>query len=334
MLTSTCGSRPKLSTPARSWPLRWVRMRRTAVASLSSELCTLADRSAATSNAWFGGRVSTWRPARARVSKATISTRSASETRERPADSGGGNTRQMRTISARAKTPAPTSRGRVSSKPTVEGQPFGGDDAQGGQRDPGPDLQLARMRRLHGGRPGWRKGQTVRRLELRDRVREQIDGEPGWLDFAADRLLDRIEAGWVGVRERADRARGERAPAAIRTDDAHGGRAGIRNDGHRFIRMKTAARHAGRQHPLAEVLDEDGKRDPQRQIRLVDVEAEERLADGFIAHHHQRRLQARDQRPAKGRLAQVLAAGDMDVLQVDVRQQRIGRIGGANAADP
>ena len=65
----------------------------------------------------------------------------------------------------------------------------------------------------------------------------------------------------------------------------------------------------------------------------MNVEAEECLADGFIAHHHQWGLQARDQRPAEGRRAQVLAAGDMDILQIDVRQQRIGRIGGADAAD-
>ena len=147
MLTSTWGSRPKLSTPARSSPCRCCRMRRTVVASLSRALCTLAERSAATSSDWLLGEVCTWKPARDAVSRV----RTPSERRARPRDNGGGKTRQAATITASATTPAPKNRGRVISKPTVKGQPLGGDDPQRGQRDPRPDFQLPRMGCLDGG---------------------------------------------------------------------------------------------------------------------------------------------------------------------------------------
>src|SRR5437879_2970157 len=138
-------------------------MPRTMAASLSSALCTLADRSAATSNDCLLGVVWTWMPASDAVSSSTISVRRLSERRARLGGNGGGKTRQMTTMIASASTPAPRNRGRVTSKPTVEGQPFGRHDGERRQGDPPPDLQLAAVGRLDGDCPRWCQRKTVGR---------------------------------------------------------------------------------------------------------------------------------------------------------------------------
>src|SRR4029077_16214480 len=204
MLTSTCGSRPKLSTPARLSPCRCCRTRRTVAASLSNALCTLAERSATTSSDWAVGVVWTWRPASAAVRSNTIRVRSPSELRARRGGNGGGKKRQMATMMTSASTPAPRKRGRVTSKPTVKGQPFGRHDGKRRQRDPRPDLELARMGRLDNTRPGRRQRQAVGWLQLRNRVRKQVHAEPRALHLAGDGLLDGVQAGQVCIPEGGD----------------------------------------------------------------------------------------------------------------------------------
>src|SRR5207248_2094000 len=316
MLTSTWESRPKLRTPARSSPRRCCRMRRTVAASLSSALWTLADRSAATSKDCRLGVVWTWNPAREAVSKSTIKRRSPSESRARTRGSGGGKTRQMATMMPSARTPAPRNRGRVSSKPTVEGQPFGRHDAECGERDPGPDLELTVMRCLNGGGPGGGKGETVGGFELRDRVRKQVDAEPGPLDLARNDLLHGVDAGDISVAEGRDRSQGDRAAVSVQSDHVDRGRARFGHDRHRLVGMETVARYARRQHPFAQVLRQDGKRDTQRQVGFVQVEAKEHLPERLLANKHKWRLLAGDQRPAERRLPQVLASRHVHVLQV------------------
>src|SRR3984893_4804070 len=109
-------------------------------------------------------------PASDAVSRSTISVRRPSEIRARRGDNGGGKKRQTATMISSARTPAPRKRGRVTSKPTVKGQPFGRHDAEGGQCDPRPDLELATVRRLRGRRSRRRKREPVWGLELRDRI--------------------------------------------------------------------------------------------------------------------------------------------------------------------
>src|SRR5438876_653095 len=118
-----------------------------------------------------------------------MSARRPSDNLARRGDNGGGKRRQMATMTASARTPAPRNRGRLTSKPTVEGQPFGGDYRERRQRDPRPDLELASVRGLDGDRPRWWQRQPVGRLELRDRVGEQIHAEPRALHLARDHLL-------------------------------------------------------------------------------------------------------------------------------------------------
>src|ERR1700693_5294806 len=183
-------------------------------ASLSSALCTLADRSAATSSDCWLGVVWTWKPASEAVSSSTISVRSPRDRRARRGGNGGGKRRQMATMTASARTPAPRKRGRVSSKPTVEGQPFSRDHSKRRQRDPRPDLQLAAVGGLDGDRPRWGQRQPIRRLQLRDRIGEKIDAEPGALHLAGNHLLDGVEAGRIGFGEGGDRAGRQRAAAA------------------------------------------------------------------------------------------------------------------------
>src|SRR5213593_1811800 len=287
MLTSTWESRPKLRTPARSSPRRCCRIRRTVAASVSSALWTLAERSAATSKDWRLGVVWIWNPASDAVIKRTISTRRPSENRARPRGSGGGKIRQMATMIASARTPAPRKRGRVSSKPTVEGQPLGRHDAQRGQCDPGPDLELAMMRRLDCRRASGREGQTVWGFQLRDRIGKKIDAEPGALRFASNQLLDGVGAGHVGVAEGRDRSRCDRAAAAIRPDHAHSRCPGLGHDRDRLVGVETVARDARRQHPLAQVLRQDRERDPQRQVGFMQVEAEQYPAERVLANENE-----------------------------------------------
>src|SRR2546426_1167109 len=221
MLTSTWGSRPKLSTPARLSTWRCCKIRRTAAASLSSALCTLAERSATTSNDWADGVVCTWNPASAALKSSTITARRPSEIRARRGANGGGKNRQMATITTSARAPAPRRRGRVSSKPTVEGQPLGRHDGERGERDPWPDLELAVVGRLRDGRSCWRQREPIGWFELRDGVREQIHAEPGALELACDGLLHGVEAGGICIAERRDRRSGERAAAAGRPDGGY-----------------------------------------------------------------------------------------------------------------
>src|ERR1700694_4393279 len=89
------------------------------------------------------GVVCSSKPASAPVSSTTIRTLSPRDVRARRGDGGGANRRQMRMTAPSATAPAPKKMGRVSSKPTVECQPFDHDHAQRKQRDPWPDLELA-----------------------------------------------------------------------------------------------------------------------------------------------------------------------------------------------
>src|SRR5260221_8381330 len=108
-----------------------------------------------------------------------MSPRSPNEVCARRRSNGGRRRSQMTTIATSASTPAPTKRGRVSSKPTMERQPFDDDDAEGDQCDPGPDLELPLMKGM-GGRRGVdrRQGQKFGRLELGDLLGGEIDCEP------------------------------------------------------------------------------------------------------------------------------------------------------------
>src|ERR1700674_1737538 len=292
MFTSTWGSRPKLRTPARLSPCRCCRMRRTAAASLSSALCTLAERSATTSSDWADGVVWTWKPASAAVSSSTIRVRSPSEMRARRGGKGGGKKRQIATMMTSASTPAPRKRGRVRSKPTVEGQPLGGHDGQRRERDPGPDLELAWMGRLHHARPGRRQCQAVGWLELRNGIGKQVHAEPGALHLAGDDLLDGVQARQIRIPEGGDGRGCDWATAAVRADHGDGGRSCFRHDRHRFVRMEAVAGDAGGQQPLTQVLDQDRKRDTQWEVRLMQIEADQHLPKRLIADEDQGRLQA------------------------------------------
>src|SRR6202011_3661353 len=295
-------------------------MRRTVAASLSNALCTLAERSATTSSDWGVGVVWTCKPASAAVSSSTIRVRSPNEMRARRGGSGGGKKRQIAMMMSSASTPAPSSRGRLTSKPTVEGQPLGRHDGKRRERDPRPDLELAAMGRLHDGRPRRRQRQAVGWLELRNRIRKQIHAEPGAIHLAGDDLFDGVEAGQVGFAERRN-GRGRDGPAAaVRPDHGHRRCTRLGHDGDGFVRMEAVAGDAGRQQPLTEVLHQDRKRDAQREVGLMEIEADQHLTKGLVADEDERRLQAADQRPAECRAAQVLAAGDVDVLQVDIGQ--------------
>src|SRR5438094_9752893 len=221
MLTSTWGSRPKLSTPARFSPCRCCRIRRTAAASLSSALCTLAERSATTNKDCEAGVVCTWKPASAALKSSTIRVRSPSEIRARRRANGGGKKRQMETMTSSARTPAPRRRGRVSSKPTVEGQPLGRHDGERRKRDPRPDLELALMGRLRDRRSGWRQGEPIRWFQLRDGFGEQVHAEPGAVPLSRDGLLHGVEAGGISIAEGRYRGCGEWAAAAIWQADGH-----------------------------------------------------------------------------------------------------------------
>src|SRR2546427_10722253 len=265
MLTSIWGSRPKLSTPARLSPCRCCRIRRTAAASLSSALCTLAERSATTSSDCEAGVVCTWNPASAALMSSTISAGRQSEIRARRAGNGGGKKRQMATMTTSARTPAPRRMGRVSSKPAVEGQPLGRHDGERGERDPWPDLELAVVGRLRDGRSCWRQREPIGWFELRYGVREQIHAEPGALELACDGLLHGVEAGGICIAERRDRRSGERAAAAVRPDGGYCRCTGFGPDGDGLVRMGAVAGGAGRPQPLTQVLHEDGEGDPQRQ---------------------------------------------------------------------
>src|SRR5712691_1435864 len=112
------------------------------------------------------GVVCSSNPARAPVSRTTISTRRPSEILARRGASGGARRSQMMTIAASANAPAPKKRGRVRSKPTVEGQPFDHDDTKRDEGDPGPDLERAVMRGRSSSRAGERQRETFGRFEL------------------------------------------------------------------------------------------------------------------------------------------------------------------------
>src|SRR5256712_4852134 len=271
MLTSTWGSRPKLSTPARLSPWRCCKIRRTAAASLSSALCTLAERSATTSNDWADGVVCTWNPASAALKSSTITARRPSEIRARGGANGGGKNRQMATITTSARAPAPRRRGRVSSKPTVEGQPLGRHDGERGERDPWPDLELAVVGRLRDGRSCWRQREPIGWFELRDGVREQIHAEPGALELACDGLLHGVEAGGICIAERRDRRSGERAAAAVRPDDGYCRCPGFGHDRGRLPPVGAGAGGPGRHPPPPPGLDRNGgsAARPHRRARAI-----------------------------------------------------------------
>src|SRR5450759_5308375 len=113
-----------------------------------------------------------------------ISTRIPSEVRARRGASGGARRSQITTIATSARRPAPTKRGRFRSKPTMERQPFEHDDAQGDERDPRPDLELAAMEGMNRrGCVDRRQGETVGGLELGDLLGKEIDGEPRPVDL-------------------------------------------------------------------------------------------------------------------------------------------------------
>ncbi len=65
----------------------------------------------------------------------------------------------------------------------------------------------------------------------------------------------------------------------------------------------------------------------------MQVETEERLPKRFIAHEYEWGLNACDEGAAERVGPQVLAAGDVHIVEVDIGQQRIARIRGAHAAD-
>src|ERR1700681_3029217 len=333
MLTSTWGSRPKLSTPARLSPCRCCRIRRTATASLSSAVFPLGERVATTSSGWAEGGVWTWKPASAAVSSSTITVRMPSEMRALPTGNGGGNTRQMATMTTSARTPAPRNRGRVSSNPTVEGQPFGHHNAESCQGDPRPDLELAVVGRLHRRRSRRRKREPVGWLELRNRIRKQVHTEPGALYLAGDDLLHGVEARGIRVAERRDRSGCDRPPAGVRPDHAHRRRAGLRHDRDGLVGMEAVTGDAGGQEPLTQVLDEDSRGDPKMEVGLVQIQANQHLTKRLVAREHERCLQTADQGPAEGRAAQVLTAGDVNVLQVVIGQQWIRGVDSTDAPD-
>src|SRR5260370_15127858 len=303
-----------MSRTVRSSPLRCGSMARTVAASLSNALCTLAETSATTSSDWEDGAVCTWNPARDAVRSTTISVRNPSERRARLGGSGGGKNRQIATMMTSATTPAPRKRGRVTSKPTVEGQPLGRHDRKRRERDPGPDLEQAAVGRLDGRGPSRRQRQAVRGLELRNRIRKKIDAEPGALDFPGDALLRGVQAGKIRVRERGDRCGRQRATAAVRPDhtDGRGSRLGDDRDG--LVRMEAVARNARGQHPLAQVLHEDGKRDPQRQVRFVEIEAQQYLPERLRGGQHQGGRLGASPRPGAGEEIEVLRCAPQRLL--------------------
>src|SRR6266851_232162 len=154
--------------------MRWI-----VASSVSCALLTLAERSATTIKDCEDGLVCSSKPARAPVSSTTIRTLSPSEVRARRGESGGAKRRQMTMIAASATTPAPKKMGRVSSKPTMECQPFDDDDGKRDQRDPGPDLELASVDDMCSRCVlGRRERESFDWLELRDLLRKEIDGEP------------------------------------------------------------------------------------------------------------------------------------------------------------
>ena len=63
------------------------------------------------------------------------------------------------------------------------------------------------------------------------------------------------------------------------------------------------------------------------------IEPNQYLPERLVANQNQRRLQAADERPAERRVPKILAAGDVDVLQVDIRQQWIAGVDRADAPD-
>jgi hypothetical protein len=103
--------------------------------------------------------------------------------------------------------------------------------------------------------------------------------------------------------------------------------------GYRFVGMVAVAGDAGRQNPLAQVLEKDWKRDPDRQIGVVEVETKQHLSKRLVTDQDQRSLQAGDECAAEFAVTEILAASDVHVLQVHVGQQRIARIRRAHAAD-
>ena len=162
------------------------------------------------------------------------------------------------------------------------------------------------------------------RPDVRELLLREVDPDQ---DTAADRLGHRVDAERVRIGEARDPGGGQRPAAAVGAQ--HGDRlpARLGHDGHCLVRVEAVARHAGRQHPFRQVLHQDGKGDPEREVGLVEVEAHQHLAERLIADQEQRRLRAGQERAAEARAAQVLAAGDVDVLQVNVRQQGIAGVG-------
>jgi len=142
-------------------------------------------------------------------------------------------------------------------------------------------------------------------------------------------LLDHVKTRWIRIGKCRNRPGRQQAAAAIRANNRDVCRSRLGHDGDRLVGMKAVAGDAGWQHPLTKVLHENRKGDPQRQVRLVQVESDQDLPERLIANQDQRRLKAADERPAKRRISQVLASGDVDVLQVDVGEQRIAGVDGA-----
>src|SRR5260370_36536886 len=93
--------------------------------------------------------------------------------------------------------------------------------------------------------------------------------------------------------------------------------------------MKAVARHARRQDPLAEVLDQDRKGDPQRQVRFVQVETEQNLSKRLVADEHERRLEAGDEGATELAGAKILAAGNVQILQIEIGEQGGSGVEGA-----
>src|SRR5437773_10565985 len=112
-------------------------MARTMAVSRSMALCVLAERSARTMTDCSGGEVWNSKPASAPVRSRTMRTRRPSDIRARHGGRGGARRHQTKTTAASAIAPAPRKRGRVSSKPTVEGEPFGEEHDEGDEGDPG-----------------------------------------------------------------------------------------------------------------------------------------------------------------------------------------------------
>src|ERR1700693_5837590 len=145
-------------------------------ASLSSALCTLADRSAATSSDCWLGVVWTWKPASEAVSSSTISVRSPRDRRARRGGNGGGKRRQMATMTASARTPAPRERGGGSLKPPVGGQALRREQGRPPQGRGAGSVQSPRWKSSHS---------AVTTASAASAIHGQISSWPRWVAWTA-----------------------------------------------------------------------------------------------------------------------------------------------------